>query len=59
MPVLGGDKEFASSSLFSTNCVAARFVSGYGLSNSSQTYFEYTKLNCNSGIDGGGVVCKR
>lgn len=60
MPVLGGEKEFASSSLFSTDCAAARFVaSKFALSNSSQTYIEYANLNCASAIDGGGVVCKR
>lgn len=60
MPVLGGEKEFASSSLFSTDCGAARFVAAkFALSNSSQTYIEYANLNCASPIDGGGVVCKR
>ncbi|KAA8544225.1 hypothetical protein F0562_022237 [Nyssa sinensis] len=55
MPVLGGDKEFASSSFFATDCAVARFSGHF---NSSQS-FEYANLNCGSGLDGRGVFCKR
>ncbi|KAJ0084112.1 hypothetical protein Patl1_30448 [Pistacia atlantica] len=58
MPVLGGEKEFALSSLFSTDCAAPRFVGEFALTNSPQTYFEYANLNC-SRIDSRGVICKR
>ncbi|KAL7202209.1 hypothetical protein ACSBR1_033809 [Camellia fascicularis] len=55
MPVLGGHKEFGSSSLFSVDCAVARFNGSF---NSSEG-FEYGDLNCGSGMDGRGVVCKR
>ncbi|GMP88510.1 hypothetical protein CsSME_00040479 [Camellia sinensis var. sinensis] len=55
MPVLGGHKEFGSSSLFAVDCAVARFN---GIFNSSEG-FEYGDLNCGSGMDGRGVVCKR
>ncbi|KAI3468200.1 hypothetical protein Pfo_024863 [Paulownia fortunei] len=52
MPVLGGQKEFASSSLFSTDCAVARFK---GTQLSSSNNFQYANLNCASGLDGRGV----
>ncbi|PSR89871.1 Metallothionein-2 like [Actinidia chinensis var. chinensis] len=55
MPVLGGDKEFASSTLFSTDCQVSKFSGHF---NSSEG-FEYGSLNCASGMDGQGVVCNR
>ncbi|CAL8999916.1 unnamed protein product [Prunus brigantina] len=56
MPVLGGDKEFASSSIFASDCAVSRF-SGEFVKNNSSESFEY--MNCASGKDGRGVVCKR
>lgn len=56
MPVLGGRREFASSNLFSTDCAVARFN---GTQLSSSNAFQYANLNCASGLDGRGVVCKR
>ena len=56
MPVLGGQKEFSSSSLFTTDCAVAKF-SGIALASSKK--FEFANLNCASGLDGRGVVCKR
>ncbi|PQQ11525.1 uncharacterized protein Pyn_23822 [Prunus yedoensis var. nudiflora] len=56
MPVLGGDKEFASSSIFASDCAVSRF-SGEFVKNNSSDSFEY--MNCASGKDGRGVVCKR
>ncbi|VVA34354.1 PREDICTED: late embryogenesis abundant [Prunus dulcis] len=56
MPVLGGDKEFASSSIFASDCAVSRF-SGEFVKNNSSDSFEY--MNCASGTDGRGVVCKR
>ncbi|XP_015084027.1 uncharacterized protein LOC107027365 [Solanum pennellii] len=49
MPVLGGDKEFASSSIFSTDCAVSRF--------STTNNQEYDDFKCSSGMDGKGVVC--
>ncbi|GMG98462.1 hypothetical protein Nepgr_000302 [Nepenthes gracilis] len=57
MPVLGGDKEFSSSSLFAADCAVARFA-GEGNNTASQI-FEFDDLDCAGGISGGGVVCKR
>ncbi|CAI9093546.1 OLC1v1029067C1 [Oldenlandia corymbosa var. corymbosa] len=56
MPVLGGNKEFASSNIFSTDCAVARFM---GTSSASADNFEYENLNCASRLDGSGVVCKK
>lgn len=56
MPVLGGEKKFTSSNVFSTDCAISRFE---GKQPSSSNDFQYANLNCASGIDGRGVVCKR
>ncbi|ONI14491.1 hypothetical protein PRUPE_4G282900 [Prunus persica] len=53
MPVLGGDKEFASSSIFASDCAVSR-LSGEFVKNNSSDSFEY--MNCASGTDGRGVV---
>ncbi|KAK1559707.1 hypothetical protein Q3G72_017449 [Acer saccharum] len=57
MPVMGGDREFASSTLFATDCAVSRFYGHSG--NSTAETSEYEDLNCASGIDGRGIVCKR
>ncbi|KAL5562441.1 hypothetical protein UlMin_032188 [Ulmus minor] len=49
MPVMGGDKEFGTSSLFSTDCAVARFEGrshGYG----GEGSLELPSLNCASGL---------
>ncbi|KAK9999541.1 hypothetical protein SO802_019144 [Lithocarpus litseifolius] len=58
MPVLGGEKEFSSSSLFATDCAVARFSGQFTEGNSLEN-LEYGNLNCSSGMNGRGVVCKR
>uniref|UniRef100_A0A7N2MP19 Late embryogenesis abundant protein n=1 Tax=Quercus lobata TaxID=97700 RepID=A0A7N2MP19_QUELO len=58
MPVLGGDKEFSSSSLFATDCAVARFTGQFTEGNSLEN-LEFGNLNCSSGMNGRGVVCKR
>ena len=58
MPVLGGEKEFSSSSLLATDCAVARF-SGQFTEGSSLENLEYGNLNCSSGMNGRGVVFKR
>lgn len=55
MPVLGGEEKFSSSTLFTTDCAVARFT-GEGVGNLNN---EYGSLDCASGMDGRGVVCKR
>nr|GMC46743.1 uncharacterized protein LOC109190948 [Ipomoea batatas] len=61
MPVLGGDKQFSSSGIFSTDCGVSRFT---GRNQADETdaqnnIVEYASLECSSGIHGRGVVCKR
>ncbi|KAK9755942.1 hypothetical protein RND81_01G061100 [Saponaria officinalis] len=55
MSVLGGEREFHSSSLFATDCAVARFNGNEG----SSEEIDFADLNCASGISGRGVVCKR
>ena len=62
MPVLGGDKEFATSSLFAADCEVARFNGEFANKDNSSLNLqnlEFMNMNCDSGIDGRGVVCKR
>lgn len=61
MPVLGGDREFASSSIFASDCAVARFSGEFSKSSSSdREKSKYANtMNCGSGMDGRGVVCKR
>ncbi|KAL8151149.1 hypothetical protein V2J09_020957 [Rumex salicifolius] len=57
MPVLGGDREFSSSSLFATDCSVSRFA---GNSDDAPfSAYDHPKLDCSTGIAGAGVVCKR
>ncbi|KAB1227276.1 hypothetical protein CJ030_MR1G029354 [Morella rubra] len=58
MPVLGGQQEFSSSTLFATDCAVARFIGQFTEGNSLEN-LEYGNLNCSSGMEGPGVVCKR
>ncbi|GLU09180.1 hypothetical protein SLE2022_260530 [Rubroshorea leprosula] len=57
MPVMGGDRKFETSSLFSTDCAVARFSGSH-----DDDYFknlELPGLSCASGVDGQGVVCQK
>lgn len=57
MPIMGGDKLFQTSSLFATDCAVARFTATtYSASDSLEAL---PSLSCASGMDGGGVVCKK
>lgn len=59
VPVLGGDKEFASSSLFATDCEVARFNGQFDAKGDSLESAAYANLKCGSDMAGEGVVCKR
>lgn len=59
MPVLGGDKEFASSGIFATDCQVARFSRELDGKDSSLEAAAYANMSCGSDMDGQGVVCKR
>ncbi|XP_016650435.1 PREDICTED: uncharacterized protein LOC103335217 [Prunus mume] len=62
MPVMGGDREFETSSLFATDCAIARFNGGSigsGSEANSLEGLELPGLSCASGMDGQGGVCKR
>ncbi|MCI32537.1 late embryogenesis abundant (LEA)-like protein [Trifolium medium] len=61
MPIMGGGKEYETTSLFSPDCSVARFV-GNNEFNDDIVMVEdlaLPSLSCTSGIDGAGVVCRR
>ncbi|XP_077234479.1 uncharacterized protein LOC143876676 [Tasmannia lanceolata] len=61
-PVLGGDREFSTSNLFATNCLATRFGHGTPSKNAVEVSGggkEYASLKCSSGINERGLVCKK
>ena len=60
MPVLGGNKEFATSSLFATDCSVALFKDSHRTNNeASSSGLELPSLRCSSNMHGKGVICKR
>jgi hypothetical protein len=61
MPIMGGGKEYKTTSLFSHDCSVTRFVGNDG-SNDENVMVDNLRLpsmSCTSGIDGEGVVCRR
>ncbi|KAF3776477.1 hypothetical protein EJ110_NYTH48182 [Nymphaea thermarum] len=59
MPVLGGDREFSSSGLFTTDCAVARFK-GVKPSSVEGAILEHDgDLKCKTGFDGRGMICKK
>lgn len=59
MPVMGGVKEFETTSLFSPDCSVARFVGNNDDVAMVKEGLELPSLSCTSGIGGRGVVCRR
>lgn len=60
MPVLGGNKEFATSSLFATDCSVGLFKGSQRNSHeASSLALELPSLTCGSNLNGRGVICKR
>ncbi|XP_074328436.1 uncharacterized protein LOC141666344 [Apium graveolens] len=60
MPVIGGDKEFATSSLFATDCSVALFKGSQSNDNAVlSSGLELPSLRCSSNINGKGVICKK
>ncbi|KAG6408945.1 hypothetical protein SASPL_131973 [Salvia splendens] len=59
MPVLGGEREFAVSNIFATDCAVSQFRRGEMLSEYEEDVLELPTMKCGTGIDGRGVVCKR
>ncbi|KAM7260347.1 hypothetical protein ACFE04_016088 [Oxalis oulophora] len=57
MPVMGGNKEFKTSSLFTPDLAVARFSSND--ESEAVKIQEMPDMRCASGMDGRGVVCKR
>ncbi|CAN6336881.1 unnamed protein product [Urochloa humidicola] len=59
MPVMGGEREFAASGLFATDCAVARFARG-GTGGALAADDELMAgVKCSTGLDGVGVVCKK
>ncbi|KAK2448340.1 hypothetical protein QL285_007615 [Trifolium repens] len=61
MPIMGGGKEYETTSLFSPDCSVARFIGNNGFNNdiAMMENLNIPSLSCTSGIDGLGVVCRR
>ncbi|KAF3776472.1 hypothetical protein EJ110_NYTH48175 [Nymphaea thermarum] len=59
MPVLGGDREFASSGLFTTDCAVARFKGIVPSSVEGAVVSDDGDLKCKTGFNGRGMICKK
>lgn len=59
MPIMGGDSEFETSNIFSTDCAVAKFRGTNDSKFNSLDALELPSKNCASGMDGQGVVCKK
>lgn len=56
---MGGDSEFETSNIFSTDCAVAKFRGTNDSKFNSLDALELPSKNCASGMDGQGVVCKK
>jgi hypothetical protein len=61
MPIMGGGKEYETTSLFSPDCSVARFIGNNKFDDDIVMVEDLAlpSLSCTSGIDGEGVVCRR
>jgi hypothetical protein len=62
MPVMGGERDFAASGLFATDCSVARYYGRGSIGNAAATGLasdELTGVECSTGLSGVGVVCKK
>ena len=59
MPVMGGERAFAASGLFATDCPVARFARGRSVDALVVAADELTGVECSTGLGGVGVVCKK
>ncbi|KAK1300689.1 Xylem serine proteinase 1 [Acorus calamus] len=61
MPVVGGEKEFEVTGAFATDCRVSQYGSGGGAAAEvvGGNGGEYGRVECKSGGNGRGVVCKR
>ncbi|CAK7329947.1 unnamed protein product [Dovyalis caffra] len=60
MAIMGGNKEFVTSSLFTPDCTVARFSGGAGFDGTGYMEgLELPSMRCGSETDGEGFVCKR
>ncbi|XP_025806654.1 uncharacterized protein LOC112885217 [Panicum hallii] len=59
MPVMGGERDFAASGLFATDCPVARFAHGRGVDALAVASDELAGVKCSTGLHGVGVVCKK
>lgn len=59
MAVMGGEKEFAASSIFAPDCAASRFVGSSSAVVINNVEIDFADLQCSSRMSGAGVVCKR
>ncbi|OEL30749.1 hypothetical protein BAE44_0008233 [Dichanthelium oligosanthes] len=59
MPVMGGERDFAASGLFATDCSVSRFADGHRADVLAVASDDLTGVKCSTGLDGVGVVCKK
>ncbi|KAJ1263978.1 hypothetical protein BS78_09G227900 [Paspalum vaginatum] len=60
MPVMGGERDFAASGLFATDCSVAQFARGSNAADlPAVASDELAGVKCSTGLDGVGVVCKK
>jgi hypothetical protein len=61
MPIMGGESRFKASSLFSTDCLAAKFHLGADRPSSSAEQLSSVDFggHCTGSSTNGGIICRR
>ncbi|KAF7842429.1 Root cap [Senna tora] len=59
MPIMGGEREFKTTSLFAPDCLVSQFVGYNNINEGAMEGLKLPSMRCASGIGGQGVVCKR